>query len=285
MNIGSRIRYLIVCLIALVACSGLTIPEEKKQYIGDWQSSNVRILITEDGYLHYIKQEGMTTTIDAPLTGFDEDGFSSGIGCIKTKFIVNEKPTEENGRWTMTVDGHKLIRVYPKPTSQVVSSETTSDKKEKDNSNIAVDTQDLTFESKDWQFVFAVPKNLILTNKSMEREENGRKIHQIQYKSEDPKSFYKLWHIRLLSEKTTQSNLYAEIQQLFKDMKVTYYKSRTGKTSSQMPYFEVDYSSLTGMGSIRVIILDEDELLFATHIGEKQETQLFFQSLHVNHSK
>ena len=60
----------------------------------------------------------------------------------KTKFIVNEKPTEENGRWTMTVDGHKLIRVYPKPTSQVVSSETTSDKKEKDNSNIAVDTQD-----------------------------------------------------------------------------------------------------------------------------------------------
>ena len=68
-------------------------------------------------------------------------------------------------------------------------------------------------------------------------------------------------------------------------MKVTYYKSRTGSTTSQMPYFEVDYSSLSGMGSIRVIILDEDELLFVTHIGEKQERQLFFQSLDIHLSK
>ena len=70
------IRYLIVFLIALIGCSRLIIPEEKKQYIGDWQNSTVRVLITEDGYLHYIKQEGMKTTIDAPLTGFDEEGFS-----------------------------------------------------------------------------------------------------------------------------------------------------------------------------------------------------------------
>ena len=185
----------------------------------------------------------------------------------------------------MTVDGHKLIREYPPPTSNVVSSQERSEKKEQDNSNTTTDTQELNFESKDWQFVFAVPKEFVLTSKSMEREERGRAVYQIQYKSKDPKSFYKLWHIHLLAEKTNPNNLYAEIQYLFKDMKVTYYKSRTGSTSSQKSYFEVDYSSLSGMGSIRAIVLDEDELLFVTHIGEKQERQLFFQSLHINHSK
>jgi hypothetical protein len=289
-----RVRIFTISMIALIcfiSCSGLQIPEDKKQYIGDWQSSNVRLIITEDGYLHYIKigAGNMRTTIDAPLSGFEGDDFSSGLGCITTKFVVSDPPKEEDGRWTMTVDGHKLMRVSPTPQSsnQIENVSTKDGIITEDDGKVkkeTIEAQKMKFDSGNWTFSFELPKNHDFASKPLEREERNRKIHQMQYKSEDPKLLYKIWHIHLLSEKTDTGLLHSEIQQLFEGMKVTYFKSRTGSTEQQRSYFEIDYTSISGSGVVRAIVLDEDELLLMTHIGRKQYGKDFLQSLEVGAS-
>lgn len=94
----------------LVACAK-PLPDDRKDYAGDWRGSGVSLLITPDGHVVYHRRDGgSTVSIDAPLKAFDGDDFEVGIGPLVTRFDVGRPPREVDGEWTMEVDGRLLRR-------------------------------------------------------------------------------------------------------------------------------------------------------------------------------
>jgi hypothetical protein len=100
----------LILVLLLSACSN-PLPEDRLDYVGEWRSKEMYLLILQDGTVAYErKQNGGTTTVNAPLKEFIGDDFVVGIGFLKTTFEVSEPPTEINGTWQMVVDGIRLVR-------------------------------------------------------------------------------------------------------------------------------------------------------------------------------
>jgi hypothetical protein len=98
-------------LLILFAC-GKPVPPEKSSYVGDWQSPNMSLKITQDGNVVYHRVRGnATTSIDAPIKDFIGNDFEVGISSITTTFVVSSLPHQEDGVWKMTVDGVTLSKV------------------------------------------------------------------------------------------------------------------------------------------------------------------------------
>lgn len=96
--------------LLLSACAN-PLPPEKSAYAGQWDAPGMSLLVTQDGSVAYKRiRGGATTSVSAPLQKFDGDNFVVGIGLWTTTFVVSKPPTEEAGRWTMTVDGVTLTR-------------------------------------------------------------------------------------------------------------------------------------------------------------------------------
>ncbi len=96
--------------IFLTACNN-PLPPSKLTYEGVWRSDHMVLMITRQGQVSYEHKEGaMTTSINGPIKEFTRDGFSVGFGFLSSEFIVNQKPIEQDGQWTMIVDGVKLVR-------------------------------------------------------------------------------------------------------------------------------------------------------------------------------
>ena len=99
----------VICL--LTGC-GIPIPEDKYEYIGLWQSSNMNLLIQEDGSVRYIRiRNGSSTKISAPIQAFKGDDFVVGVWVLKTTFEVNRRPYLDGSQWKMVVDGVELTRI------------------------------------------------------------------------------------------------------------------------------------------------------------------------------
>ena len=104
-------------LLVLFSCSfGGTkagkIPEDKKDYVGAWASDEIYLEISENGTVDYKRESGgSTTSVNAPIQKFEGNNFVVGALGFNTTFIVNKVPHEENGVWTMTVDGRELTKV------------------------------------------------------------------------------------------------------------------------------------------------------------------------------
>lgn len=88
------------------------IPEDKKDYIGTWTSKEIYLDIDDKGNVDYKRESGggSTTSIKAPIQKFEGDDFVVGALGFDTKFVVSKPPHEENGVWTMTVDGRELTK-------------------------------------------------------------------------------------------------------------------------------------------------------------------------------
>jgi len=87
------------------------LPEDRLNYVGDWRSEDMQLVIFADGRVEYQRvQGGMTTSIHAPLKDFSDDGFTAGLLFATTTFDVTVPPHEVNGAWKMTVDGVELTR-------------------------------------------------------------------------------------------------------------------------------------------------------------------------------
>ncbi|HLP53828.1 MAG TPA: hypothetical protein VK151_02325 [Fluviicola sp.] len=102
-------------LLILFSCSfsgGQGIPEDKKDYIGTWTSTEIYLDISENGNVDYKRESagGSTTSIKAPIQKFEGNSFVVGALGFDTKFVVSKPPHEENGVWTMTVDGRELTK-------------------------------------------------------------------------------------------------------------------------------------------------------------------------------
>jgi hypothetical protein len=109
MNI-TRPLLMLALLGALLGCAK-PVPAEKSAYVGEWQAKAMYLLITQDGSVRYKRLKGSTTTsINAPLKGFDGDNFEVGIGPLATTFVVSKPPYQDGERWKMVVDGVELTR-------------------------------------------------------------------------------------------------------------------------------------------------------------------------------
>ena len=101
---------LIFTLLMLSACSK-PIPESWLDYVGEWRSKEMSLLILKDGSVAYKRLKGGTTTsINGPLKEFVGDDFVVGVWFFTTTFNVSELPEEIDGKWRMVVDGVRLTK-------------------------------------------------------------------------------------------------------------------------------------------------------------------------------
>ncbi len=105
-----RFLVLIPLFLILFACSK-PVPESKINYVGEWQSSEMALLISRDGRVAYKRVNGsMTKTVNGPIKKFSGNDFVVGFLFLTTTFKVSEPPNEKDGRWQMVVDGVRLTR-------------------------------------------------------------------------------------------------------------------------------------------------------------------------------
>ena len=78
--------------VFLAACAK-PVPPEQKDFVGLWEAPEMRLLITADGSLDYKRiKGGGSTSINAPIQEFTANGFSAGLGPLKTEFKVSQRP-------------------------------------------------------------------------------------------------------------------------------------------------------------------------------------------------
>ena len=101
---------LILVPLLLLSCSK-PVPPEKQEYVGEWKSKEMYMLILADGSLRYQRLKGGgTVEVSGPIKEFQGDNIVVGIGFITTTFEVSTPPHEEDGVWKMVVDGVELVR-------------------------------------------------------------------------------------------------------------------------------------------------------------------------------
>ena len=107
----SKHLILVFSLLMLSACNK-PIPESRLDYVGEWQSKEMVLLISQDGSVAYErKRGGVTTSVNGPLKKFVGDDFVVGVWFFATTFDVSEPPYEIDGKWQMVVDGVRLTKV------------------------------------------------------------------------------------------------------------------------------------------------------------------------------
>ena len=105
-------KYLPVFFIILLSGCADPLPEDRLDYVGEWRSKEMGLLILADGSVSYKRLKGgATTSVSGPLKRFEGDDFVVGVLFMTTTFDVTEAPHEIGGAWTMTVDGVRLTRV------------------------------------------------------------------------------------------------------------------------------------------------------------------------------
>ncbi|MBU2709541.1 hypothetical protein [Zooshikella harenae] len=103
---------ILICLIFLLSGCGKPIPENKLDYVGQWQSEEMRLFIARDGTVAYKRwKNGVTTSVNGPITEFIEDDFEVGLLFLTTRFEVSTPPKQVDGIWQMVVDGVVLTKV------------------------------------------------------------------------------------------------------------------------------------------------------------------------------
>lgn len=102
-------------MVTLASCGlkGIKVPEDKKDYVGFWTSSEMTLMISQGGRVEYKNISGSTSkSISAPIQKFEGDNFVVGALGINTTFVVSKTPHQDStGLWKMTVDGVELTRM------------------------------------------------------------------------------------------------------------------------------------------------------------------------------
>lgn len=94
--------------VLLMGCTK-PVPPERAAYVGEWRAESMSVVIGRDGNILFRRvQPGATDTLNAPLQRFEGDNFVVGIWPFHTTFEVSVPPREQDGVWTMTVDGVEL---------------------------------------------------------------------------------------------------------------------------------------------------------------------------------
>ncbi|MDY0021139.1 hypothetical protein [Arenimonas caeni] len=112
LRLAARAPFLALACLLLAACSEQPLPEGFADYAGHWRGDSVLLVITPEGHGDYeYVRAGSRISIEGPVHGFDGEGFRIGFGPMSARFEVQQPPHLSDGRWRMTVDGHRLVRV------------------------------------------------------------------------------------------------------------------------------------------------------------------------------
>ena len=96
--------------LLVTACSN-PVPEGKLNYVGEWRSKEMYLLILKDGTVSYKRLKGGgNVSINGPLKEFVGNNFVVGVAFLTTTFEVSQTPELINGVWKMTVDGVQLTK-------------------------------------------------------------------------------------------------------------------------------------------------------------------------------
>jgi len=107
-------RYFLSMLTVIYVFSACSkpVPLEKINYVGEWRSKEMYLLILDDGSVKYKKlNRGGSTEITGPIKEFQGDNFVVGFAFITTTFEVSKPPHQQNGVWYMAVDGVELRKI------------------------------------------------------------------------------------------------------------------------------------------------------------------------------
>ena len=100
-----------IAFAALLLGCAHPVPPARTAYVGEWRSAHMLLVITRDGYVHYVRRgDHGRTSINAPIQGFDGNNFSVGVAFLSTTFVVSQPPHLDGAAWKMTVDGVELVR-------------------------------------------------------------------------------------------------------------------------------------------------------------------------------
>lgn len=114
----SYLAMILLALTLLVGCSQ-PVPNDKLDYVGEWKSPEMYLLILADGSVSYERlKNGAKVSLNGPMKGFDGNSFEVGIGLFATTFEVSQAPYLENGKWYMVVDGVKLQKTEAEGQAQ-----------------------------------------------------------------------------------------------------------------------------------------------------------------------
>lgn len=118
-----KIRFLLLSLFFIViAGCNKPLPHAKLEYVGQWKSPEMELLILADGSVAYRRITGsVTKTVHGTLKKFIGDSFVVGVLFFTTTFEVSEPPRMIKGKWQMVVDGIRLIRINTNKVVYVVA--------------------------------------------------------------------------------------------------------------------------------------------------------------------
>ncbi len=95
---------------ACTGCEGQPVPEDKIDFVGNWNGDGISLIIASSGSVSYKKVKGGKVEVNAPIQEFTDEYFTVGIGPATTKFTVDKPPKLKDGKWYMTIDGNELTR-------------------------------------------------------------------------------------------------------------------------------------------------------------------------------
>jgi hypothetical protein len=102
---------MLTVIYVFTACSQ-PVPPEKRNYVGEWRSKEMYLLILADGSVKYKRlKRGVSTKMTGPIKEFQGDNFVVGIAFMTTTFEVSKPPFQHNGVWYMVVDGVALRKI------------------------------------------------------------------------------------------------------------------------------------------------------------------------------
>lgn len=114
------VRFLVILslLLTMTAC-GKPVPQDFADYVGEWTSPNMYLLIHANGSVKYKRlKSGGRVSLTGSIKGFKGHDFTVGFWIFSTTFKVSVPPHEQDGVWHMVVDDEELVRSrrMPQPT-------------------------------------------------------------------------------------------------------------------------------------------------------------------------
>ncbi len=120
-----KIIFLLLGVFLLTGCQA-PLSDDKRKYIGRWESNTMTLVITKEGYLEYEKLAGIKKSLSAPIKSFTDDTIVAGLWLFTTEFHIDQPPQQanSNGLWSMVIDGETLYRTQRGiDTSQEIPTE------------------------------------------------------------------------------------------------------------------------------------------------------------------
>ena len=93
-----------------VVVSG-SIPESKRDYVGDWQAQGITFSVFSDGTVAYEKKTGGTSKkINGRISKFSGHDIKVSVIVTTITIDVQAPPHLVDGKWTMTVEGDEVTK-------------------------------------------------------------------------------------------------------------------------------------------------------------------------------